>query len=130
MAIIKNVGRQEPGLAYSVVTFGTGKDVAAAGTYSLIELPSKAVVTRCQVNVTGVTSAGVTISVGDAGNATRYANAVAANAVAMTTSHGTGYKTTTTQDVIITVAGTPTTVGTVEFYIEYVVDGKAEWSQG
>jgi hypothetical protein len=130
MAIIQNVGRQEPGLAYSVVTFGTGKDVAAAGTYPLIELPQKAVVTRVQVNVISVTSVGVTISVGDSINTTRYANAVAANAVAMTTSHGTGYKTSANQNIIITVAGTPVTSGVVEFYIEYIVDGKAEWTQG
>jgi hypothetical protein len=130
MAFVKNSGRQEPSLAYSVVTFGTGKDVDAAGVYPLIELPQRAVVTRCQVNVTGVTSAGVTVSVGDASLATRYASAVSAAAVAMTTSHGTGFKTPTVQDVLLTVAGTPVVSGTVEVYIEYVIDGRAEWSQG
>jgi hypothetical protein len=130
MAFLMNSGRQEPIAAYSVVSFGTGKDVDAAGTYNLIQLPQKAVVTRVQVNVTGATSAGVTVSVGDSLLATRYASAVAASTVAMTTSHGTGFKTPTTQNVVLTVAGTPVTAGTVEFYIEYVVDGRAEFTQG
>lgn len=130
MAFVKNSGRQEATSAYSIVTFGVGKDVDAAGVYPLIQLPQKAVVTRCQVNVVGVTSAGVTVSVGDDTLATRYASAVAASTAAMVTSHGTGFKTPTVQDINITVAGTPVVAGSVEFYIEYVTQGRAEWSQG
>lgn len=130
MAIVKNSGRQEAATAYSVVTFGAGKDVDAAGTYPLIQLPQNAVVTRCQVNVVDATTTGVTIDVGDAGLATRYATDVAADALAMVTSHGTGYKTPTVQDVTITVAGTPVLPGVVEFYIEYIQQGIAEFSQG
>ena len=130
MAFLKQTGRQEATTAYSVVSFGVGKDVDAAGVYPLIQLPQKAVVTKCNVNVVSATSAGVTVSVGDAASATRYASAVAASSVAMTTSHGTGFKTPTVQDIIITVAGSPVVSGSVEFYIEYVIEGRAEWSQG
>jgi hypothetical protein len=130
MAFVKNSGRQEPTLAYSVVTFGTGKDVSAAGTYPLIQIPQKAVVIRCSVNVIDATSTGVTVDVGDALVPTRYATDVAGDVVAMTTSHGTGFKIPTTQDISIVVAGTPVDSGIIEFYIEYVVEGRVEYSQG
>lgn len=130
MAFLKNSSRQEPIAAYTSLTFGTGKNVDAAGTFPLLELPQKAVVTKCQVNVITPTSVGVTVSVGDSVTPNRYASAVVASAAAMTTSHGTGFKTPTTQDVTITVAGTPIVSGIVEIYLEYVVEGRAEFTQG
>lgn len=130
MAIKKNTGRQEPAVASVSFTIGTGKDVPTNGTYPAIQIPQGAIVQKVAVNVITASSAGTTISVGDAGLATRYQTTTSGAAVAMTTSNGTGYKYPSTQDIILTVAGTPTTAGLVEVYVEYIQTGKAEWNEG
>ena len=131
MAFNRVSGRQEPSAAYIKLTLGTGGDVAAQGKYALMQLPQKAVVTRVSVNVLDATTTSTTFSVGDSANYSRYASAVAGDAVAMTTSHGTGRKTTTVEDLWLTVAGaTPAAFGILEIYVEYLVDGRVEYSVG
>lgn len=131
MAITKKPGRQEVVSAKVTWTFGTGADVAVQGTYPAIDLPANAVVIGGYLNITDATTATVDVSVGDGGSATRYASAVDGAAVALTALTVTGYKYSEpdTIDVKITTAD-PAAAGTAELVVNYVVDGRAAFSQG
>lgn len=131
MAITKKPGRQEIVSAKVTWTFGTGADVTVQGTYPAIDLPANAVVIGGYLNITDATTATVDVSVGDGGSATRYASAVDGAAVALTALTVTGYKYSEpdTIDVTITTAD-PAAAGTAELVVNYVVDGRAAFSQG
>jgi hypothetical protein len=130
MAFIKNSGRQEPVVSYSSITFGVGKGVDAAGTYSLIEIPHKSVITKVYINTVTPTSAGVAVSLGDSLVPTRYASGVSVDVVGMTELSTSGYKTPTTHNINLVVTGTPIVSGLIEFYVEYITEGHADFSQG
>lgn len=131
MAITKKAGRQEIIAAKVDFTFGTGADVAVQGTYPAIDVPAGAIVVGGYLNITDATTATVDVNVGDGGSTTRYASAVDGAATGRTALTLTGYKYTTpdTIDVVITVAD-PAAAGTAELVVEYIVDGRAAFSQG
>jgi hypothetical protein len=131
MAITKNPGRQEVIAAKLNFTLGTGRDVDAQGLFPAIDLPQGAVVVGGHIAVKTATSASVTISIGDTVLATRYASAVNGAAVARTALTLTGYTHPVATTINFTVAGaTPVTAGVAEVVIEYIVDGRAAFSQG
>lgn len=131
MAITLNSGRQEVIGARVVVSLGTGNDVSAIGTYPAVQVPAGAVVVGGYVNVTDATDATVDLNLGDGGSATRYASAVDGAATGLTALTVTGYKypVADTIDLGIATLGA-SAAGEVEIYVEYVVDGRAAFSQG
>ena len=131
MAITKNYARQEVIAAKVDITFGTGTDIAVIGVFEAIEVPRNAIVVGGYINVSDATTATVDINIGDGGSSTRYATAVDGAATGLTALTLTGYKYTAkdTIDVAITVAD-PTAAGAAELVVEYIIDGRAEFSQG
>lgn len=131
MSITKKVGRQEVIAAKVDFTFGTGANVPLIGVYGAIDVPEGAIVVGGYVNISDATTATVDVNIGDGVLSTRYAAAVDAAAVALTALVPTGYKypAADTIDVAITVAD-PAAAGTAEVVVLYVVDERAEFSQG
>jgi hypothetical protein len=131
MAITKNVARQELIVARVTGTFGTGYDVPLQAVYPAIEIPQNAVVVGGHLVVDDVTSASVVAAVGDGLAGTRYGSSISCNALALTALVPTGYKYTVQDTIDITISGaTPAAYGTFELVVEYIVDGRAEFSQG
>lgn len=132
MAITKKSGRQEIISAKVTWTFGdTDADIAVQGTYPAIDVPEGAVVVGGYLNITDATTATVDVSIGDGGSTARYASAVDGATVALTALTVTGYVYTAadTIDVLIATAD-PAAAGTAELVVNYVVDGRAAFSQG
>ena len=131
MAITKKAGRQEVISARVDFTFGTGADVPLIGVYPAIDVPQGAVVVSGFVYVSDATTATVDINIGDGGSSTRYVAAVDGAATGLTALVPTGYEYTAadTIDVAITVAD-PAAAGAATLVVNYVVDGRAAFSQG
>jgi hypothetical protein len=131
MAIIKDFGRQELIVARVTGTFGTGYNVPLQAVYPAIEVPQGAVIVGGHFVVSDVTTASVAVAIGDGTLGTRYASGINANALGLTALVPTGYKYTVQDTIDITVsAATPAAYGTFELVVEYIVDGRAEFSQG
>ena len=131
MAITKNSGRQEVIAAMLTVTFGTGNDIAAAGTYGAIDVPEGAVIVGGFINVSDATTATVDIHLGDGGVTNRYLDNIDAGATGLTALTLTGYEYTApdTLDILIDTAD-PTAAGQFELVVLYVVSGRAAFAQG
>jgi hypothetical protein len=131
MAITKDSGRQEVVVARVAVTFGTGNDISATGTYGAIDIPKGAIVIGGYINVSDATTATVDIHVGDGATTNRYADNVDGGAAALTALTVTGYKYTAadTIDLLIDTAA-PTAAGAAELVVMYMVDGRAAFSEG
>lgn len=110
--------------------------LAARGGFADIDLPIGAEVIGGHINVTDASDAGTTdtVSLGDAGNATRYLAATNVKATGKTALANTaGFITTqAAHSVRVTRAttGTAATKGTIRVYVQYAELGKADWPQG
>jgi hypothetical protein len=131
MAITKDTDRQEVISARVTFSFGTGNDVAATGTYEAINVPEGAIVIGGTLNVSDATTATVDIHIGDGGSTNRYADNVDGAATGLTALTLTQYKYTAadTIDVLIDTAA-PASEGAAELEIQYIVDGRAAFSEG
>ena len=131
MAITKNAGRQEVIAARVTGTFGTGNDVAATGTYGAIDVPEGAIVVGGSFNISDATTATVDVHVGDGGDDNRYADNVDGAAAARTALTITNYKYTAadTIDIMVDTAD-PAADGAFELIVEYIVEGRAAFSEG
>jgi len=131
MAITKNTGRQEVISAKVSFTLGTGADVSAIGVYEAIEVPRGAIIISGYVYISDATTATVDLNIGDGGSSTRYAATIDGAATGLTALVPTGYKYTEkdTIDVAITVAAAEA-AGVAELVINYIIDGRAEFTQG
>lgn len=131
MAITKKPGRQEVIAARVTGTFGTGNDVAVQGTYEAVEVPAGAIVVGGYVNISDATTATVDVSIGDGGSATRYVSAADGGATGITAFTLSDFKYTAqdTIDMTITTAD-PAAAGAFEIVVQYIVDGRAAFSQG
>ena len=106
MAITKNAGRQEVIAARVTGTFGTGNDIAVAGTYPAIDIPAGAIVIGGNLVISDATTATVDVHIGDGVDDNRYADNVDGAATGLTALTLTGYKYTTpdTIDVMVDTA--------------------------
>lgn len=122
--------RQDILVARAVLTFGTGNDAAATGTYKVIAMPAGAIVVGGFLNVSDATTATVDIHVGDGGVTNRYADNVDGGATGVTALTLTGYEYTVddTIDVLIDTAA-PEAAGQMELYVEYIINGRSAFVQ-
>jgi len=131
MAITKSVERQELIVARVTGTLGTGYNVAVQGVFTAVEIPQNAVVIGGHFVVDDVTSGSVVAAIGDSVSGTRYGSNINCNALALTALVPTGYKYPAQSTIDITISGaTPAAYGTFELVVEYIIDGRAEFSQG
>lgn len=131
MAITKNSGRQHVITAMVVIGFAdltSGADVAA------LDLPAGAIVQSGDVSVVTPFNSGTSdvIDVGDAGSQNRYLNDGNIHAAGRAALVPTGFKTTSETPVTVrwVGAGAAPTAGSVRLTVNYVVEGRSDFSQG
>lgn len=126
MAITKNAGRQNLLVAEVVIDFD---DIPTTATYyEAIELPPSARITRGGLYVdTAWDSTTNTLSVGDAGLATRYLTTQDLKSTAGTHIPFVAVATTGSANVGVTYAftGGAATVGSARLWVEYFITGRA-----
>lgn len=131
MAITKKSARQSPTVA--IVTINLG-DYTSGTAAAAIGLPANAIVTsgHLVVDTAWDTGTSAAIVVGDSGTANRYLTSTSIKTAGRTALVPTGYKYTTASDIKVTITdtGTAATVGSARLIVEYIVDGRAEFSQG
>lgn len=129
--VVKNAGRQEVIAVKQKITFGTGNMIDSLGAVGVIDLPAGAVVLSGWLNVKTATTATATLALGDSGNATRYLAATSIAAVAKTNLTTTGFQHPAAVTLLATIAtAAPVLAGEAEIIVEYVVEGRAAFSQG
>lgn len=105
-----------------------------AGANKVMELPPGAVVLGANMVVSEAFNAATTatMSLGDTGNANRYANALDVRTAGVKAGAMTGYVSRATSDLILTYAetGAAATAGTARLYVQYIVEGKTQFTQG
>lgn len=115
-----------------VATDGVTKPFTGAALADLIPLPPDATVIGGEVVVDTASNAGTshTLSIGDSGSATRYANAVDMKTAGRTALTLTGYR-HNGEDIRITStpAGTQLTAGKVSIRVMYVIADRANENQ-
>lgn len=132
MAIKFKSGRQEVITGILEINFA---DLAGlSGVQDAISVPANAIVTGGDiVVVTPWTTTGTaTLSLGDAGSATRYASAVNLKAAARTALTLTGYKHTVEEFLLATpaLADEDADAGDARITLTYVVLGRSAFNQG
>lgn len=129
MPIKYKSGRQEVVAAILDIDFS---DLTQA-SQDAIAVPAGAIVVGGDITVlTALNSTTNTISLGDAGSATRYASAVNTKSAGRTALTLTGYKHTADEflKVVDAISGDAPTAGKVRITVLYIVDGRAAFSQG
>lgn len=124
-----NYARQSVIAAIAVVT---AADIASGNPIKLFELPGNAIVVGGMVTVNTAFNDGAasTLKIGDAAVNNRYGEPDA-KAAAYTGLTLTGFKTTEPTDVLCTVTGDlDSTEGQATVIVHYVVEGRAEFTQG
>lgn len=131
MAITKNSGRQDISVAMVEINYS---DIVSGTAAAAIELPGNAIVVSGAVTVITPFNSGTSdvLDVGDSVTANRYVNDVDIHAAGRTALVPTGYVTTTSGDINVTLVsvGAAATAGKVRLEVQYVVGGRAEFSQG
>lgn len=128
MAITKNSGRQEVIAARVAID---GATLGAAGLNEAIDLPEGAIVLSGTLNVTTAFTGGVDITLAVSGggctlSATDADTGVSVNALTVDGSTvGAGGDT-----IDVTSAGTTPTGGAAELIVQYIVAGRAAFSEG
>lgn len=130
MSVTLNAGRQEIIAARVVVTFGTGNDISATGTYPVFSIPNGAIIVGGSINMSDATTALVDLHLGDGGDDNRYADNVDGATVARTSLTVTDYKYTVadTIDLLVDTA-TPSAAGQCEIIIEYIQENRSAFTQ-
>lgn len=131
MSITKDSNRQAPLVAMVEIGYA---DIVSDVASAAIELPGGAIVTGGDVTVITPFNSGTSdvLDVGDSVTANRYANDANIHAAGRTALVPTGYVTPNVSDVSVTLTavGAAATAGKVRLTVEYVVNGRAETSQG
>ena len=133
MAITKATGRQFSVSSKVAFTMGTaaGEDIGVVAVYPAIDVPEGAIVTGGWINVTDATTATVDLDVGDATTPARYVNGVDGAATGLTALVPTGFKYTTADSITVAVTvADADAAGAAELVVEYMVDGRAQFSEG
>lgn len=112
---------------------GTGSSLSGIA-FNLFELPAGAVVLGGDIQVLTATNSGTsaTLSIGDSGSATRYANAVSTQSAARTALTVPARQVSSTEKVLATwtSAGTAPTAGQVLVTLQYIIPGRSVENQG
>lgn len=131
MSILKDYARQCAVVAKQAIAL---VDFAVDLVQGAVQLPAGAIVIGGFLVVDEVFDAvtTATIAVGDSLSAARYLAATNVKAAGYTALVPTGYQTLTQGDVLVTYAftGAAATTGKARLVIEYIVDGKSEFTQG
>jgi hypothetical protein len=133
MPITKNSARQEIVSAYVDFTFA---DIPTTATsYNALDLPVNAIVLGGDLVVTTAwnTATSATLSIGDAGSATRYATTVdlkTAARVALTLAGATHDATNNVLKALTALSGTAATAGAARLTVNYIVKNRAAFTQG
>jgi len=133
MAITKASNRQHSISSKVEFTMGTAasEDIGVIGVYPAIDVPEGAIVTGGWINVSTVTTATVDLDVGDATTPARYVNGVDGAALGLTALVPTGYQYTAADEITVSVTvADADAAGTAELVVEYMVDGRAQFSEG
>lgn len=133
MTITKNSARQEIVSAYVDFTFAQIPTTATA--YAALDLPVGAIVVGGDVTVTVAwdTATSAVLDVGDVTTANRYANDVNLKALGRTALVPTGFIHTSVENVLKVLpvyVSTAATVGAARLRVDYIVRGRAAFSQG
>lgn len=133
MPIIKNSARQEVISAFVDFTFDDVPTTATA--YAALGLPVNAIVVGGDLTVTTAwnTATTATLAIGDGTTADRYLGATNLKAAARTALVPTGFTHTSVQsDINATTAyvGAAATAGAARLRVDYIVKGRAAFSQG
>lgn len=135
MSVTLNPGRQEV-IAAKIAVGYADIDSDTAGAEPVIQVPAGAIVVGGYVNVTEAfdSTTSDALDVGDGDDDDRYsATPIDLQSTGVTALDVTGYKYTTqdTIDVEWTAGATGTaTAGAFEIVVQYIVDGRAAFSQG
>jgi len=134
MAIAKKSGRQTVITVIQPLNFNSTAnlgEIDAQAVFGAIDLPAGAIGVGGYLNVKVATTVGVTVAIGDVGSPARYLAATSAVTIAKTALLTPGFKHTAPTTINVTVAGaTPAILGTSEIVLQYVVEGRAEFTQG
>lgn len=135
MAITKNEGRQEVIAAKVTLTYDTLSSDVAVGE-AIMQLPAGAIVVGGFVNVTTAfdSTTSDVLDIGDSVDDDEYtATPVNLQALGVTALTITGYKYTAQTDLLAewTAGSTGTaTAGSADVVVQYIVDGRAAFSEG
>lgn len=135
MAITKNSGRQEVIAANVTLTYNTLADDTGVSE-GIIQLPEGAIVVGGYVNVKTAFNSTTSdvLDLGDGGDADRYtATQINLKTAGVTALDITGYEYTTQDDIDAqwTAGSTGTaTAGEAEVVVQYIVSGRAAFSEG
>lgn len=135
MAITKNSGRQEVVAAKVTLTYATLADDAAVAE-GVIQVPEGATVIGGFINVKTAFNSTTSdvLDIGDGGDDDRYtATPINLQVAGVTALDITGYQYTAQDDIDVewTAGSTGTaTAGEAELIVQYVVDGRAAFSEG
>lgn len=122
---IQSSGRQEVISARYKISLGTDNDIEVQGSYPSLSLPEGAVVLDGVIRVTDATSVGATLSLGS------LASGVSLSAVANTAITVTSIEEPAAIVIPVVIGGAdPVLEGEVEITVNYIVDGRAAFSQG
>jgi hypothetical protein len=125
-------GRQE--VIAAILSFTYADIVASGVAEDAIEVPDGAIVVGGDITVVTPwnTTGAATLSLGDAGSATRYANAVNLKAAARTALTLTGYKHSVVERLkaLVTTADLDADEGEARITLHYIRDGRVAFSQG
>lgn len=132
MALQRKSDRQ-PRLV-AILDIGFADPTAYGTAENAINVPGNAIVVGGALTVLTAWNSATTatLSLGDAGSATRYANAVDLKTAARTALTVTGYKHTVSEwlKALIAQAGAAATAGAARIELEYVVQGRGLSNQG
>lgn len=134
MAITKNSGRQEVVSAYVDFTYADIPTTATA--YAALDLPINAIVIGGDLVITTAwdTGTSATLDIGDAVDDDRYtASAVDLKTAGRTALTLTGFTHSSANNgikALTALAGTAATAGAARLTVQYVVKGRAAFSQG
>ena len=126
MTIKRKSGRQE--VVSAILDFNFA-DANGTNFNPLAELPGDGIVVSGHLLVESAGDAGLTANLGDSVSGNRYGNAVAMDAAGATALGITGYEYTTIDNLGITFSAQPTQ-GSGRIVVNYVVSGRAGFSQG
>lgn len=118
----------------AILDIGFADPTAYGTAENAINLPGNAIVVGGALTVLTAWNSATTatLSLGDAGSATRYANAVDLKTAARTALTVTGYKHTVSEwlKALVAQTGAAATAGVARLEVEYVVQGRGLSNQG
>lgn len=130
MPIKKDSSRQEVIAAIKAITGTDAIVTPATGFQPVIEVPGGAELLNVSLVVTVAFGAAITADVGDEDLNTRYATALDMNTLGKKTVTMTGLQYTAVKNLGLKFSAAPAATGRARLSAEYVINGRAAFSQG